>query len=564
MRQLCVVLFLISASTPWFGADAGEACVRGHTLSDEALPVADFDDLRRAGAAAPMAGRAPLSAFRYVRQTVFPDEDYWLARQANRFNYPTSRRALRAALPFREGDEISAVEIAEAERILRGKPFLYDAVILVRERCPDGVVLDVVTRDVWTLTPGIGISRSGGDNETSASLTDVNFLGTGKSLTVEVFDDRDRSGTFLSYEDPNVAGSRWRGRLVAAENDDGERYGGSMILPFYSLDTRMAFGVRANHFVREEDLEFLGDDLFELDADTDSADVFIARSRGREGRWINRQFLGFRYLDEVIDFPDDFPDATRVERRFAYPYIGWQWFEDRFEERTDVRRVGVTEDLQLGWSNYAELGWSSDSTGGEGEFLLARGASEYRRFIADAHLLSLSAELRGRYDLDGNRSEDVVLEVEGTLLWQQAVKWRFATSARYVHTENLPLDKQLTLGGDTGLRGYPSRYQPGDRSFLVTLEQRYYSNARPLGLLRVGYAAFLDVGRAWFDDDAPSWLPPREGDHFDTLANVGFGLRLESIRTRRDRVFHIDFAKPLVDGPEVDNWEITLSGKQRF
>jgi hemolysin activation/secretion protein len=158
----------------------------------------------------------------------------------------------------------------------------------------------------------------------------------------------------------------------------------------------------------------------------------------------------------------------------------------------------------------------------------------------------------------------VQLTAEVSYLWEQAQQWRFLTSARYVHTKNLPADKQLTLGGDSGLRGYPTRYQPGDRSALLTLEQRYYSNAYPFGLLRVGYAAFFDVGRAWFHDAAPQWLPPRDGDHFGTLSNVGLGLRLESIRTRRDRVLHLDIAKSLQDGPEVENWEITLSGKTRF
>ena len=97
--------------------------------------------------------------------------------------------------------------------------------------------------------------------------------------------------------------------------------------------------------------------------------------------------------------------------------------------------------------------------------------------------------------------------MEIAYLWRQGEKWRFYASGRYNHTRNLPQDKQLTLGGDTGLRGYPTRYQPGDRSYLVTLEQRYHSSAYPFGLFRVGYAAFVDVGQAWFDDSAPAWVP---------------------------------------------------------
>jgi outer membrane protein assembly factor BamA len=501
---------------------------------------------------------------RFVRQNVFPDRHHWLARQANRFNTLTREGALRQAFPIDVGAQIDETIRREAERIMRSKPYLYDALVLVRQVCPDGVDLDVVVRDVWTLTPGIGVSRSGGDNETSVSLSDVNILGTGKSISLEYFNDRDRAGTFVSYEDPNVLGSRWTAKLVAADNDDGERYGLSVQRPFYALDTRHALGFAADHFVREEDLEYLGEDVYELDVETDQANVFFATSSGRRKGWIDRYYFGVRYLDEEIRYPLTFPGPQSTSRRFVYPYIGWQIIEDEYVELTDVNRVGITEDLKLGWSGYAELGWSTDAFGGDGDYLLSRASMLYRKYIRQKHLLTVEGEFRGRYDLDDHGTEDLQLSTEAAYLWEQAEQWRFLTSVRYVHTRDLPDDKQLTLGGDSGLRGYPTRYQPGDRSILLTLEQRYYSNAYPFGLLRAGYAAFVDVGRAWFHDDAPDWMPEREGDHFGTLTNVGIGLRLESIRTRRDRVLHVDIAKPLQDGPGVDSWEITLSGKSSF
>ncbi len=422
----------------------------------------------------------------------------------------------------------------------------------------------MVVRDVWTLIPGINLSRSGGDNETSLSLSDVNFLGTGKGLSIEYFDDVDRSGTFVSYDDPNILGSRWRGSLVAADNDDGERYGASLSRPFYALDTRYAFGVAVNHFVRNQDLEFLGEDEFEIRGETDSANLFVARSSGRQQGWVSRQYAGLRYLDERFEYPLGFPGPAEDERRFVYPYLAWSLTQERFEARTDVDRVGVVEDINLGWNAYAELGWSTDGFGGEGDTLLTRGSVSHRQYLAPGHLLSLSVDLSARYNLDDNVTEDLQLFSRAGYLWQQSDKWRFFARLDYRHTRNLPLDTQLTLGGDNGLRGYPNRYQVGDRGVLATLEQRYYSGAYPFGLFRVGYAAFVDVGRAWFEDEPPAWVPQREGRHFDTLSNVGVGLRLESVRTRRDRLVHIDFAKPLVDGPFVDAWEFTITAKQSF
>jgi hypothetical protein len=44
---------------------------------------------------------------------------------------------------------------------------------------------------------------------------------------------------------------------------------------------------------------------------------------------------------------------------------------------------------------------------------------------------------------------------------------------------------QLQLGGDTGLRGYPLRYQEGEKRALFTLEQRVYTDWYLFRLVRV-------------------------------------------------------------------------------
>lgn len=549
-------------------ASVTQQCLPGHDLSLEQLADLNFaargkqtqNWVRWPKAQPPYV----LGEIRFVRQNVFPDRQHWLARQANRFNTITSEKVLLAAFPLNVGEEVDETKRQEAERVLRSKAYLYEARILLRQTCGNRVDFDVVVRDVWTLTPGINLNRSGGDNEISVSLSDVNFLGTGKSLSIEYFDDVDRSGTFVSYDDPNILGSRWRGSLVAADNDDGERYGASLTRPFYALDTRYAFGFAVNHFLRNQDLEFLGEDQFEIRGETDSANLFVARGTGRQKGWVSRQFAGIRYLDERFEYPADFPGPTEDVRKFVFPYLAWSLMQDRFEARTDIDRVGVVEDIDLGWNAYAELGWSTDGFGGTGDYLLARGSVSHRQYLAPGHLLSLSADLKSRYDLDNNVTEDLRMATSAEYLWQQSDNWRFFARLDYRQTRNLPLDTQLTLGGDNGLRGYPNRYQIGDRSVLASLEQRYYSNAYPFGLFRVGYAAFVDVGRAWFEDEPPAWVPALEGRHFDTLSNVGVGLRLESVRTRRDRLLHIDLAKPLVDGPGVNTWEFTITAKQSF
>src|SRR5208283_3575217 len=53
---------------------------------------------------------------------------------------------------------------------------------------------------------------------------------------------------------------------------------------------------------------------------------------------------------------------------------------------------------------------------------------------------------------------------------------------------DLDVDHFLQLGGDTGLRGYPLRYQSGSDSALLTVEERLYTQWYPFRLTQVGGA----------------------------------------------------------------------------
>ena len=113
------------------------------------------------------------------------------------------------------------------------------------------------------------------------------------------------------------------------------------------------------------------------------------------------------------------------------------------------------------------------------------------------------------------------------------------------------------LGGDTGLRGYPLRYQSGDRKVLLTLEQRYFSDWYPWRLFYVGGAIFVDVGRAWGDS-------PVSNIEDGWLSNAGIGLRLGNARFGFGRVFHIDLAFPFNGDDDIDDVQLLFSGKARF
>ncbi len=508
--------------------------------------------------------RVRIGEVRVVLQPIFdadnPDEDRWLYRTADALHVDTGEAVIRQVILFEEGATVAVGELIESERILRAKPYLFDARVLPRRLCGETLDVDVVTRDVWTLLPRVDVSRSGGDDSFGVGLSDVNILGTGQELSAGYASNEDRKGVDLFYYDPNVARSRVALSALLADFDDGSRQFVELRQPFYALDTPYAVGAMFDRVDQEEGLYFRNDEYAEFQQRYTQYGVSGGVSFGRRHDRVRRLSMGYRYeehrFSEISGQTPPLPFPR--DRTFAYPWIGFESVEDEYEVAVNVDRIERTEDLYVGERMFAELGYSSD----------AFGADDARRGVYrigyqdslrpdDRHLFTFGASGRGYWNFDSNEEEELIARAFGSYRHQQTERFSFASAIEFIYTSNLFDDQQLLLGGDTGLRGYPSRYQAGDRRFVVSLEERYFSDVYLMRLLRVGYAAFIDVGRSWFPGEP-------DADEYGVLANVGFGLRLESTRTRRDRILHIDLAAPLVDGRDVDSVQLSFTVKSQL
>jgi hemolysin activation/secretion protein len=89
------------------------------------------------------------------------------------------------------------------------------------------------------------------------------------------------------------------------------------------------------------------------------------------------------------------------------------------------------------------------------------------------------------------------------------------------------------------------------------VEERYYTDFYPFRLFRVGYAAYLDVGRAWasqIPNTSPGWL-----------ADVGFGLRILSARASFGNTLHLDLAFPVHSGdPTIRSRQLVVKTAKTF
>ena len=489
-----------------------------------------------------------------------PAEDHWLYRWADRLHVSTRSELVKAVILFRPGEPVQVSTLLESERILRAKSYLYDARVIPRRLCGDRIDVDVVVRDVWTLYPSLDFSRSGGNNAYEYGVIDTNLLGAGQTLSVFFQKDEDRDGTGIWYQNPNVAGSRIAFETLLENNSDGSRYVVDVGQPFYGLDVRRALGVRLEDADQEQGLYLLGDKFAEFRQQYQELSLSSGVSNGERQGHTFRWLAGYAYEEHKFSaVPGSVPpNPLPVDRTLGYPWIGFASIEDRFDKTVNVDRIYRTEDLDLGRAYNALLGWSAAALGGDDTRRLVLRA-DYRDGIRrdDKHLLFYGAHLHGYWNFDLDESEQVTAQAYATYRQQQTGRFSLAGTLRGTVVRNLPTDLQLLGGGDTGLRGYPSRYQWGNRSFLFSLEERYFSDIYIARLLRLGFAMFVDTGRTWFPN-GPS------DDGFGLLADVGFGVRFESTRTRQDRVLHVDFAFPLVDGPGVQSMQILVAVEERF
>jgi hypothetical protein len=256
--------------------------------------------------------------------------------------------------------------------------------------------------------PRVTVVRSGGENDLGFGISDTNVLGSGKSLLVGYEKDQDRRGLTLGYSDPNVADSRWALDLGVVDSDDGERFTGSLRHPFFALNTRHALLLGADDYTREEGLYFLGDEIWEYGADSRIGRVAGGLSTGLRDGVVNRFLLGYGWEDYRFDLPAEFvaefPDEPPPDRRYGYPYLAFERLEDDFDKRVNLDRVQRTEDVALGRRIYAELGYSSDASGGDGRHLVGRAAIADAAWLTARQLLTGHLGIDGYYDLDDHAS----------------------------------------------------------------------------------------------------------------------------------------------------------------
>jgi len=514
--------------------------------------------------AAMEAAGVKIGQIRIVAKDIFdttdPQEDKLLFRWANALHIQTRPGVIERALLFKTGDALSVRVLDETERLLRSNRYLYD-VQFHPLAYHDGVVdIEVMTRDTWTLDPGVSAGRTGGSNSSGIHLKEYNLLGTGVSVSFGRSTNADRTSNEFEFSNNRAFGTWTSLAYSHSSNSDGRVDAASVVRPFYALDARWAAGVTASRDDRIDSIYNAGNVASQYRHREKQAEVFGGWSAGLVDGWVQRYSLGVSLQDDAYAPEPGMPSPPKVpaDQKLVAPFVRYDLIEDRFERELNRNLIGRPEFFALGLNSTLQLGRASTGLGSSRDaWLYAASISRGFEPVSD-HTLIAAAKLTGQR-VDG-QTQRQRLGVQAQYYLPQGKRWLFyAAASADMLTRPNPEDL-LLLGGDNGLRGYPLRYQSGTRRALFTVEERFYTDLYVWRLFRVGGAAFFDAGRAWGGQDIGNINTVNPG----WLGNAGVGLRIVSARAAFSNVLHVDVAFPLNATSDIKKVQFLVKSKTSF
>lgn len=482
-----------------------------------------------------------------VRHEVFDEEAGGLYRIVNKLHVVTREGVIARELLFEQGDPLDPEALDQSDRNLRVRAYLRevtvevlgpDGVVLATagtpelralacaEHRPDQVDVRVTTRDSWSTSIEGRLKRAGDRTVWSIGLAESNFLGRGKEMELSHLADIDRTSNVVAYRDPRIAGGPLAGEVMYADQSDGARAFVWLSRPLLALDTPLAWRAQTESFDQIQPLYRRGDRFEQLRHVRRRHQFELSHLLARKGEVAYRVDGAYRtWFDEVGG------DA----RDFGIFEVGLRRIEHRYRKLTHVNHERA-EDLNLGAVSRVAVGASPGWLGAE----------DRAWFVSASH--RQGAELGGDTFLVGSadwsaRWEDGTLR-DGLLTARLALL-RYLGDRRIVYLSSelrdgvrLDPERQLLLGADRGLRGYPINQFTGDRAWVGSAELRWFLTDDLLRVMSLGVVGFFDVGA--------TWRGPAEAGTDGLRRNVGVGLLIgRKSMSIRNAAVRIDLAYAL-------------------
>jgi hypothetical protein len=531
-----------------------------------------------------------IESIEIVALDVFDERDP-VPDQLNIFHVTSQKYVLRRELLFDVGEPYRESRIDESQRNLRELRQLSLVLIFAMKGSrPDTVRVVLITKDVWSLRlnsnfeyrgdlPWVTLAgrlvASGGESELTYLLlnpSEENLFGTHTSIGGLFILEPDVYSTGLLFRHPRVAGSRIETRIGAnivfnrdsgkTEGSFGHFYYGQ---PLYSVETEWAWlaaatwntgitrrfiGLSLRRFDGRPRAERIatpqcpvGDPRcipYVYNSDRQIAAYEVTRSFGiahkrdvSVGMEANRRAYRTGDLSayDPVAAAAFVRNAVPVSDTLLSPYLQLRTYESSYKSVLDFNTLGLQEDYRLGPEMILRGYAGAQSLGSTRDVIASYAALAYTLPFGNglARALGISVieyELHGRHDA----SAELDLRVVTPRLGFGRFVYDGVVFNRYMDY----LRRQVAVGGDTRLRGYPPEQFLGKD--LVASNFEFRSRSIEILSAHCGVAAFYDMADAF--------------DGFDNLElkhGVGLGIRLVFPQANR-AVFRADWGFPLSAG----------------
>lgn len=510
-------------------------------------------------------------------EEVFTDEDPW-PNLFNIFHVTSKDYVIAREVLLQPGDAYVHARINESERNLRalGAALLSVALVIpVEGSAPDQVKLLVVAKDIWSLRLSWN-ALFVGDTLTflAMSLNETNLFGLHKQVALTTLLEQDTFSVGERYLDPRLLGSRLQlGEEVSVkfnrETGVVEGYEGAVSFgrPLFSLSTKWGWNLSASGVTEigrfyegrqvrrydNPDTEAIVEELpYHWRTRVGSLATSVTRSFGLDikqnvtlGYRLSFQEFEWGERDSQLEDADPVTVASFEERvlprteTISGPTASYQVFMADFVVLRNFETFALAEDFRLGPSLAVSASHSEPQLGSTFRFQRMSGSLIYRWLFGDKEdnpsrkgdLLAASVGYETRYQESEFQDNETTFAIRNytPVFWHG----RVATRVLMIHRFRDRSNQQTTLGGGTGLRGYPSGAFLGRSLTRGNLEWR----TLPIELytFQLGLVAFYDVGGV-ADDSSLSDLALYHG--------VGIGGRVVNPTTDKV-VMRFDYGFPL-------------------
>ena len=506
-------------------------------------------------------------------------------RFLNVFHVVTRSEVVGREVLLRPGEAYRQTLADETQRNLAALPPLsLVLVVAARGTTPERVRIVIITKDVWSLRLNWNVALgSSGLEGLTMNPAETNALGSHQRVGL-LFGWLPRSYSIgPQYAIPRVLGSHVSGAADAGlifNSTTGGREGSfgdlAVSQPLWSSRTEWAWTSGVSWL--DEVTRRYSDGrvaTFALDPRTDCAQavslcvpdayrtaVAVAfASVTRSFGWAEKLdvTVGFEARRSRFTLPDESAFDPTTVRAYEQgrlpvsddrvgPYVQVHTYRSDFVRVLDLETLALQEDHRLGADAYLRLYPVLRALGSSRDFIGASGGVSYTAALGDG-LARAGLESITEVRTDGGGVADGSLQATVRIASPRFWAGRLVLDAVLLDRYANDLNRQVSLGGDSRLRGYPSQYLVGAQELSANAEYR----SRPWELfhsVQLGGVLFYDAGDAF---DAWKQLALRQA--------VGLGARV--LFPQLDRlVFRIDvgfpIARPLPQGVAPATFFVTF------